>query len=120
MSRRWSLLVCGFMVCGVMGVATAAEYQESPAVQGRIRKLGRGIANIITCPAELVRTPELISRREGYLTAATVGLLDGAWRTLIRGATGIYEVLTFYSEVPDGYRPLMQPEFVWEHGHWTE
>ncbi|MBI4597952.1 MAG: exosortase system-associated protein, TIGR04073 family [Candidatus Omnitrophica bacterium] len=119
MNRRWARILCGLIVFGIAGVARA-EYEESPDVQGRIRKLGRGLANIATCPAELVRTPELVSRREGFLAGVTVGVLQGAWRGLARGAAGIYEVLTFYSDKPNGYQPLIRPEFVWEHGHWVE
>ena len=121
MKQRLSVgtIVFSLMMVGIAGTAWA-EYQESAAVQGRIRKLGRGLANIATCPAELVRTPELLSRREGYVAGITVGVLEGAWRTLVRGVAGVYEVLTFYAEVPGGFKPIMQPEFVWEHGQWVE
>jgi putative exosortase-associated protein (TIGR04073 family) len=104
------------------GLATIGMAQEESSwvVKGRMRKLGRGIANIATAPAELIRTPELVGRREGYLSAATVGVLQGAWRTVVRAAAGVFEVATFFVEVPPGYEPIFHPEFVWQHGAWTE
>ena len=122
MKMRWhwrAAIVGGLVLWGIASPSWAA-YQESAVEQGRIRKLGRGLANIATCPAELIRTPELISRREGALVGMTVGVVRGAWRTLIRGAAGVYEVLTFYSDAPNGFKPFIDPEFVWEHGHWVE
>lgn len=105
-----------------LGLATIgmAEEESSAVVRGRMRKLGRGIANIATAPAELLRTPELVGRREGYLSAATVGILQGVWRTVLRAVAGVYETATFFVEVPPGYEPIFQPEFVWQHGGWTE
>lgn len=105
-----------------LGLATIGMAQEesSAVVQGRMRKLGRGIANIATAPAELIRTPELVGRREGYLTAMTVGVMQGAWRTVLRAVAGIYETATFFVEAPPGYEPIFHPEFVWQHGAWTE
>ena len=100
--------------------ATARAEGELSASGGRRRKLGRGLANIGTAPAELIRTPELVSRRDGYVSGVTVGVVEGAWRTIVRAVTGVFEVTTFYAEIPDGYGPLMKPEFVWEHGNWTE
>ena len=102
-----------------LSAAVSAEEETGLAVKGRLRKLGRGIANVATCPAELLRTPELVGRREGYIAASTVGVAQGAWRVLQRGATGLFEVATFYAEIPEGYGPLMRPEFVWENGNWV-
>lgn len=109
-------------VVAVLGSASAvsAEEGQSSAVDGMLHKLGRGIANIATCPAELIRTPELVGRQDGYLAALSVGILQGAWRTILRGVTGVFEVATFYAEIPKDYAPLMKPEFVFAHGDWVE
>jgi putative exosortase-associated protein (TIGR04073 family) len=77
-----------------------------------LRKLGRGVANVVTCPVELLRTSEQVGRRDGYLAALTVGLLQGTWRTVLRGAVGLFEVATFYKETPNNFTPLIRPEFV--------
>ena len=106
----------------VLSMATPVWAAEaSPTyMNGTCQKLGRGIANIATCPLELIRTPALVGRQDGAIAAMTVGLLQGAWRTLQRGAVGIFEVVTFYAEIPNDFQPIMQPEFVWAHGNWAE
>ncbi len=92
----------------------------SPHVDGALRKLGRGIANIATAPLELLRTPELVARREGHLAGVSIGVAQGAWRVIQRAATGVFEVVTCYVEVPPGFAPIMKPEFVWRDGDWVE
>ena len=105
-----------------VGISTQAmaETASPSRADAVLRKLGRGIANVATCPAELIRVPTLVGRNDGYLAAMTVGILQGAWQTLVRGVAGIVEVATFYAEIPKGYAPLVRPEFVWQHGNWTE
>ena len=114
-------LVLATMVVGLgMAAAASAEEGQSSRIDGALHKLGRGIANIATCPAELIRTPELVGQKDGYLAAMTAGIAQGAWRTVLRGVTGIFEVATFYAEIPKDYAPLMKPEYVFAHGDWVE
>ena len=47
-------------------------------------------------------------------------LVLGAWRGLVRGATGVFEIVTFYAEIPEGFEPLFKPEYVWTAGNWAE
>jgi len=103
-----------------MAAAASAEEGESSRVDRMLHKLGRGIANVATCPGELIRTPELVGKRDGYLAAMTAGIVQGAWRTVLRGVTGVFEVVTFYMEIPKDYAPLMKPEYVFAHGEWVE
>ena len=106
----------------VLSLATQVWAAEvSPTyMDGALGKLGRGIANIATCPLELIRTPTLVGRQDGYIAAVTVGLLQGAWRTLQRGTVGVFEVVTFCAEIPKDFQPIVKPEFVWAHGNWAE
>ena len=117
----------GFLLSGVvvliLGMTTpllAAEKSSPSYAEGAVHKLGRGVANIVTCPAELIRTPELVGRSEGTVSALSAGLLLGAWRTIVRGVAGIVETVTFFVEVPKDFRPILQPEFVYMHGDWAE
>ncbi len=90
-------------------------------MEGRLHKLGRGIANIATGPGELLRTPEMVGRRDGYLSGMTVGILQGEWNALVRETVGVVEVLTWYVSFPKkGFEPLLSPEFVWGQGNWSE
>lgn len=113
------LLMAALMVSGTSASVFASE-GESTYVNGALHKLGRGIANIATCPAELIRTPELVGRRDGYVAALSTGIVQGVFRTVVRGVAGVWEVLTFYAEIPPGFRPLITPEFVYAHGDWVE
>lgn len=114
----------GWILGMVMAVGSAAlvgaQQAESSSLEGSSRKLGRGISNAITFPLELVRTPTLVGRREGYLAALSVGMVQGTVRTVLRGLTGLFELATFYAEIPKNFEPLMKPEFVWHHGDWVE
>ncbi len=115
-STGW-IMVSALMV-GLMPVASAAE--GLTYMEGATRKLGRGVANVVTSPAELVRTPELVSRRDGYIAGMTVGIAQGLWFGLVRGVTGLWDVVTFPVAVPKNFEPVIYPEFIWMHGNWTE
>ena len=119
-TRRLWLLTTVCIVAGAAAPAFASDGASTNYADNALRKLGRGIANIVTCPAELVRTPELVGRKDGYLAALSTGLMQGAWRTLLRAGAGVVEVGTFYSGFPNGFKPLLTPEFVYAHGDWAE
>jgi putative exosortase-associated protein (TIGR04073 family) len=106
----------------LVGMAAPAFANESSPsyMAGALRKLGRGVANVLTCPGELIRTPELVGRKDGYPAALTVGIFQGVWRTVLRGVVGVIEVGTFFVEIPKDFAPILQPEFVYAHGDWVE
>ncbi len=116
--RKAAIGLCGVLAIGLMPAAWAAEGLSY--MEGSTRKLGRGIANAVTCPAELIRTPELVSRRDGYVAGLTVGIVQGAWHMIARGATGLYDVVTFPVAIPQNFEPVIYPEFIWRHGSWSE
>lgn len=102
------------------GHAWAGEGATSNHVEGSLHKLGRGIANVATCLGEIPRVVSIIDRKDGLVAASTVGLVEGVWRTALRAVAGVYEVATFYVEIPDGFEPLIKPEFVFADGDWVE
>ena len=116
---------CRWFGIGVLLVGVAAPVwadEGSPSyMQGALRKLGRGAINVVSCPFELIRTPELVGRKDGYPAVLTVGILQGAWNGIVRGVVGATEVVTFFVEFPkQDFAPIVQPEFVYAHGDWTE
>lgn len=121
MARRkmWSGLLCGAVMAVWMTTPAMADEKLSYA-NGAIRKLGRGLANMATCPAELIRMPTLVGRQDGNIAALSVGLLQGIWRTALRGIAGAYEATTFIVPLPRDFKPVLTPEFVYAHGDWTE
>lgn len=74
----------------------------------KLRKLGRGIANIFTGILEVPINIIDVDENEGGLAAITYGTARGAWRFLMRSAlVGPWEVLTF----PTNTESIIEPEF---------
>ncbi len=100
----------------------AADQPETAPVTWRsqaCRKLGRGAANVLTGPLELLRTPYLVGQRDGGVAAVTVGLAQGLGAGLIREVAGVVEILTWPISFPTrDFAPLVTPEFVYAHGDW--
>jgi len=115
--RGWFL---GVVISVGLAASVGVQEAESSYLEGSSRKLGRGISNAITFPFELIRTPTLVGRRDGNVAALSVGVVQGTVRAVLRGLTGLFELATFYVEIPNDFGPLMKPEFVWHHGDWAE
>lgn len=121
----WVKVACAVVLTA--GLATpvfasmpeGAKEDRSGYTDGMLRKLGRGIANVFTSPLEIPRTIEIVGLRDGWGAGATVGTLQGIWRTVLRLASGVYEVVTFPAEIPKDFAPLMKPEFVFGAEVWT-
>ena len=82
-----------------------------------LKKLGRGAANIVTCPMEIPYRIGEANKENGPVAAFTWGILNGIWQTCLRAATGVYEVVTFPIPLPKNYKPVKDdPEFFLEEG----
>ena len=82
-----------------------------------LKKLGRGLANIITCPLELPYRIGRANEENGPFAAFTWGVLDGLCRIGARLIVGGYEVISFPIPFPADYRPVIDdPEFFLEEG----
>jgi putative exosortase-associated protein (TIGR04073 family) len=75
-------------------------------------KLGRGVANTLTGWVELPKNVYDTSLEENTFTGMTLGLAKGAGMTLVRTASGIFEIATFPFPLPENYEPLLEPEYV--------
>jgi putative exosortase-associated protein (TIGR04073 family) len=63
---------------------------------GPVTKLGRGIANMATCPLEIIAGIKRSTDEDGGLLAGvTVGLLKGTINTVKRAVVGVYETASF-------------------------
>ena len=115
-----ALWIIGFCLAGAIGApALWAEEAPSGYWNGATRKLGRGIANIVTGPSELVREPSLTTEQDGNLAGLTIGVVRGIKSFVVREVAGVYEILTFLVPFPRNFRPVLQPEFVWMQGSWA-
>ena len=118
----WILIAIGWRSSAVFADALTEAREESlprSYLDGSARKLGRGLANMLTAPLELVRVPTLLGEDEGGIAAVTVGIVQGLKASAIRGAVGAFEVATFFTPFPHGFLPILKPEFVYAHGDWT-
>jgi len=81
-----------------------------------MRKLGRGLANLVTAVFEIPRKTTQIAEESGWMAGSTIGLAQGVWLGCLRAVTGAFEIITFPLEIPKDYGPLLEPEFVFEGG----
>ncbi len=80
--------------------------------QDVLRKLGRGLANILTGWIEIPKNIYDTSVEENVGMGLTVGLAKGIGMTVVRTGAGIYETITFPFPLPEDYEPLLEPEYV--------
>ena len=99
------LMVC-LMVVAVLGMATQC-YAQDPA-----KKLGRGLANILTGWVELPKNIYDTSVEDNILVGLTMGLAKGVGMFIVRTGAGVYEAVTFPFPIPEDYQPVLEPEFV--------
>ncbi len=105
-------LVKGIIICVailmLLNIATAS-YAQDPA-----KKLGRGLANILTGWIELPKNIYDTSVEDNPLSGLTIGLAKGVGMTIVRTGAGVYETVTFPFPIPEGYSPVLEPEFVFK------
>lgn len=99
-------MVIALVMVMVLAVATVS-YAQDPA-----KKLGRGLANILTGWIELPKNIYDTSVEDNPLAGLTIGLAKGVGMTIVRTGAGIYEVVTFPFPIPEDYGPVLEPEFV--------
>ena len=88
---------------------------EEPSLPQRIAtKFTRGAANIATGWMEMPKQVYLVGRREGWVTGALRGPIDGLGMVIARTIAGAYEVLTFPLPLPPQYQPMLLPEYIWQ------
>ena len=98
------------LTLGIAGFSVA-DFQAPPGAKyGILRKLSRGLANIVygvtEIPVQWVRS----DWEGGSSEAAGYGTIYGGGKTLARLGYGIYEVITFpLPTYKDGYRPPYPP-----------
>ena len=77
-----------------------------------IKKLGRGVANVVTCPLEVCNGIQQVNDSDGVFAALTWGLLSGIFKTGVRAVVGVYEIISFPIPFPKDYGPILtDPEF---------
>ena len=97
------------MLIGVVLLLTSATlcFAQDP-----FTKLGRGVANTLTGWVELPKNIYSMSVEKNALAGMTLGLAKGAGMTIVRTGAGIYEIATFPFPLPENYKPILEPEYV--------
>ena len=86
---------------------------------GLVKKLGRGICNVITCPFEIFEQMSRVHKANGPMAGVTYGLLKGIAMTGVRAVVGVYEIVTFPAPIPSDYQPILRdPEFFFQDVGW--
>ena len=84
------------------------RYHRTP-----LRKLHRGVFNIITCPLEFPASMFNVTVEENSsFTGFWLGGVQGVFTTFLRGLEGIFDVVTFI--IPPYSKSIMVPEFAWD------
>ena len=110
MRNRWwvGVVVIAFLFVGLAQPAFAE--QETGALV--ITKLFRGMANAATGWMEIPKQIAKTWDEQGPGIGLSWGLLKGVSFAVARSVAGGYEIATFPLPVPEGYKPIMQPEYV--------
>jgi putative exosortase-associated protein (TIGR04073 family) len=77
-------------------------------------KLTRGAANIFTGWLEIPLNMYQTSINENPFLGITLGFAKGIGMTIVRTCVGAYELATFPFPFPEDYKPLMEPEYVFQ------
>ncbi|MDD5072887.1 MAG: exosortase system-associated protein, TIGR04073 family [Candidatus Omnitrophica bacterium] len=106
-SRLLTTTILVLVVIGLLSVSSPSY------AQGALNKLGRGIVNTLTGWLEIPKGIVDESKANNVFTGLTVGTIKGLGLGLVRTGAGIYEALTFPFPIPEGYEPIVKPEFVY-------
>src|ERR1051326_3068997 len=90
---------------------SSVEGEDAPQGHNALRKLGRGIANVLFGFVEVPNQITHVTSDKGGAAGVTYGVGKGLVRWVAREFTGAYDVVTFPVPFPKGYRPVMKPEF---------
>jgi putative exosortase-associated protein (TIGR04073 family) len=100
-------------ICAVVITAFFVSFTAAGFCQDAMRKLTRGVANVITCPIEIPQSIVGSYNKEKTASESILfGVPTGILRMVARCGAGLYETVTFPFPVPENYCPVMEPEFI--------
>lgn len=79
-----------------------------------LRKLERGVSNTLLGGLEFfihLKQPDNPTLQPPWFA----GIAKGFYKTLVRTASGVYEMVTFPLPLPKDYLPMVEPEFIWNY-----
>ena len=98
------LLIC---VIITMAGASLAGPVYAMNFSGPAKKLSRGAKNLVTFPAELPYRMKMESKNLGPGEGLIYGFFEGLGMMVVRAAAGAIEVATFFIQIPNNYKPIL-------------
>jgi len=105
LTKGFAIILVAFIILGAASNCFA---------QDAAKKLGRGLGNILTGWVELPKNIYDTSVEQNVLAGLTIGLAKGVGMTVVRTGAGVYDTATFPFPLPEDYKPLIEPEFVFK------
>lgn len=114
MNKPSKILIAVFalLVFSLPLMAAEAEIQSEGTMQ---RKLQRGFLNVALSPIEISNELSKEVRNDTFPPSWIAGLGRGSIYAVGRALVGVYEMVTFAIPYPANYKPVLQPEFAWQH-----
>lgn len=106
-SRAVAITITALLVVGLLTLSTPSYAQDA------FKKLGRGVVNTLTGWLEVPKGIVDESKESNVFAGLTVGTIKGFGLGLVRTGAGVYEAVTFPFPIPEGYEPIVKPEFVY-------
>ena len=78
-------------------------------------KLGRGFMEMLTGFLEFPGNIYAETQEDGIASGLTIGFAKGIGMIPVRELVGVYEFVTAPFEVPDDYRPVLDPPLPWQY-----
>ena len=104
-TRSW------LVVAGLMAVLVCFSTAPQASADDAVRKLGRGVSNLMWGWTDFFLTVHQEDRLNGPFAAYSYGVIKGVYKVVGRGVIGAYETGFFYLPYPEGYWPIIKPEF---------
>ncbi len=93
----------------LLALAASADAQTAP------RKFARGFAGMTLAILEVPGNIVAESRAHGYGEGIPLGFAKGLGMIIPRTLVGVWEFVSAPFPVPEGYRPILEPEFPWSY-----
>lgn len=96
--------------------STTVSYGDDSMGTQIQHKFIRGVTNTFTGWVEIPKQMYLRTSEGPPVIGAVQGVMEGIGMAFARTTAGLYEVATFPVPLPWHYKPLFEPEYVWQGG----
>ena len=113
--KRSSKILIAILVLLAFSLPLMAAEVEIQGEGTPQRKLQRGFLNVALSPIEISHELSKEVRNDTFPPSWVAGLGRGSIYAVGRALVGVYEMVTFPLPYPANYKPVLQPEFTWQH-----